>query len=234
MKETMLEHYTSLAQHHREKLSFLAGVYLTLGQLLVFSPNATLSALRENLLGQHQSVPDIILLGGSLCSLFSLLTVGVLHHLCNVIIYATLRLHYERKCLIKDHCNIKTEWERRLETHLRTSFSLSRISALIASLLAGVMWMLIVCRIAYIIKYLFGDTSQVNMFVGGFVLLQFALVIGYASLVITRGRRFYIARSFLKCVERSQGAKELQTALAQAGIELSVDAAKEYHSRYEP
>lgn len=228
MKPSLLEHYTELAQHHREKLSFLGGLYLALGQVLIFTPTSTLEQIKTNLLSKDQLVPDIAIFGGSAAALFTLITVGILHHLCNLIAYATLRLNYERRCVVEDVKRNTVDWEKKLEAHLRTRFSLSKVSGVLAITCAAVIWASIVIRIIYIFKHLFADSPSVNVFVGLFIFTQIGILIVYAVIIFNRGRRFYQARDILKCIETDASIDKLIVRLQHCDIPICQHDAELY------
>lgn len=228
MKPSLLEHYTSLAQHHREKLSVLASVYLTLGQVLIFTPMATFEQIKPNSLSPNQLVPDVAIFGSSAAALFTIITVGIFHHLCNLVAYATLRLDYERRCLVEAMKKPHAEWEEKLDAHLRARFSLSKVSGVIGIVCAGVIWGAICLRINYIVRHLYNDSNIANMFVGAFLVLQVLIALGYGAVVIMRARLFYQARDILKCIETDVPADRLVSRLQRCDISITRAEAELY------
>lgn len=229
MTPSLLEHYTSLAQHHREKLSFLAGTYLVLGQILILTPRAAFDLFKDNLLAPDQFVPDIVIFGAAAAGLFTMITIGILHHLCNLIAYATLRLDYERRCLIAEARRHPPEaWEVRLAARLRSRLSLSKVSAALAIVCAGAIWGAIALRINYLVRHLGGDTGTAAMLVGAFLIVQIAIVAGYAAVVLRRARLFYHARDLLKCIETDAPRMELVSCLRRCDIDIGHDEAERY------
>jgi hypothetical protein len=217
MKIELLTYYTELAQQHRTKVCFLLGVYLVLGQVLLFTPLSVIAAMRDGLLTQ-QLVSDILAFGGGVACLISLLTIGMLHHLSNLIFYATKRLEYERKCLVESHQEDFASWEEDFTIQLSTTFSVSIVSALLAGVFGAGLWSLMLFRVTYLIRYLFEENPVATQFAGAFILLQLLMVTFYGVVIISRCRAFYKARALWKLVERYASERELKKKLECYGI----------------
>ena len=229
----LADHYTALGQQHREKVCFLVGVYFALGQVLTFTPTTVLDSLKTSLL-TNQLVPDMLTFGGGIACLVSLLTVGILHHLCNLVSYSALRLDYERRCLVADMARNPNEWEKAFGRKLRTKMSLSKPSAAIAGFFAAVIWGLVLLRFNYLLRYLFDESTAVTLFAGGFFVIQTLILLVYGIALSARARRFYQARELLKLFELNASDEEIVDCLARFNVKVTEEEIANYWKKKTP
>jgi len=198
----LLTYYSTLTQHHKSKLGFIATIYLTLTQLFIFTPKETIN---ENLLSTNKYI-----FGMSWSILLTLLILGILHHIVSLAIVATRRLNIlkdELYRLLPDNERNNDSYEnfsKQKDIDTIDGFSASKWSSFISLALIVGLFILTFVHSFYIAKTVFENDLYGTMFIGMVFVVQLGLIIFYGSHIITRRTKFYEIRDVLKIVQRSK------------------------------
>lgn len=227
MIEHLLRYHSDQAQHHRQKITFLAGIYLAFSQLLILTPKSTVDQLLATL-DISDCASGVLIFGGGVGSFFILLLIGICHHVCNLITSSTQRLKYEMRCVWKDHKESKASWLPILDSYTRNRFSLSQVSAYFAIVFIIVLFLLTSVRFASITTRIFSSSIAVGAFLGGYFTIEAVILVFYFSIALRRCKQFYTIRRILRGVEGSRDLNGLCGLLDKIGIVADAGKIRNY------
>ena len=201
----LLTYYNMLSQHHKNKLGFIATVYLTITQLMLNTPTETLKTNVEQ--------ENIVFVGMGLAILTTLLMLGILHHIVSLAIVATQRLNILKDEIyrllpeedLQEHFD---KYSRESDIETIDDFSASKVSSLIALFLIGLIFILTFGYSFIVASNLFEKNALANMIIGMVALCQVVLIIYYGKYIISRRAKFYEVRNLLKIVQQSKSKKD--------------------------
>ena len=201
----LLEYYTNLTQHHRTKISLLGGIYLSVSQILLLTSIDTIKT--------SVATDEIVLIGG-IGALITLLFVGILHHIGSLSIIATQRLNVLRTLYFEllpenndeeDHEYVV--WSKEFNTSTRDSFSLSKCSAILASIILVPIFMLTLIRF-YSVSVAIVTENKIFLILGAFYFLQIIITVLYGYIIVQRTIGFYKSRKAFKQIQASVSKDE--------------------------
>jgi len=212
MIDVLLQNHTSLAQQNRERLSHLTIIQLAIIQILIFTPNSALDAIQKSL-NISQDPWQVAIYGGGIGAILAIITVGILHHICNLIYETASRMKYELRIMLNDRKENNNDNYRILDKIVVHKLSLSKSSGAIALILLFVLLFLTVVRFSSIFLYLFSDYDGAKYFLGIFYAIESGIIIFYFIVVRIRWKKFYIIRDLLREIESNPQKNEISNEL---------------------
>jgi hypothetical protein len=206
LNQTLLEHYTSLTEHHRTKLSVLGTTYLVLAQLMLLTPLKTVS--------DAISASDTYIFALMLGAIISLVLLGLLHHAANMAVIAGQRLNILRNIYwirlpktLQDPDEYTT-WRLAFETRNRDTSSLSRPSLVFLVVLAVPIFGLTIWRYNTLVIGILPKEPSTYILLGAFYALQGALFFFYLQKIFRRALHFSRIRDAYKAVQSAKSRTE--------------------------
>lgn len=203
----LLQYHTSMTEHHRGKLSVIAGAYLIVSQLML---TTKIADLKEGV-GVNGWV-FLLILG----SILSLLILGIFHHAVNIATVSSERLnvlrdvYYQR--LPEERNDAYETWRRDFEVRWRHTFPISSISIVIALLLVLVIFVSTIIRFIGLAGIWLSDSYE-WLAIGIFIATQLGIAATYSWFIVTRAKSFYRARASLQIILKSASRPEVALEL---------------------